>query len=129
MMNTTHILSRTLSTYAMFTSVKLMGDTSQDLLVDIANMELIAKCASDVLEFHHELIVKYGRGNNADLHYDQIMNMAEVKNAALLKEIDTVEDLNRNIEMMKAHSTALRSSISEAIEKVAKRTASGETIQ
>lgn len=131
MANVSSALSRTLSIYAMFNSQRLMGNTTGDLIIDICHLEMICKSCADVLQFHHELVERYGRGNNADLHYDQIINMVEVKNASMLKSISTVENLQSAIDTMRTAAKEFRSGVNEAFDSIVKtgKTATGETIQ
>jgi len=36
--------------------------------------ECILKACLHILNFHHSIVSQYGRGNNADMHYDRIIN-------------------------------------------------------
>lgn len=96
MANITYKLTSMMSAHISLTTFAITSKAStRDDMVSIGTLEMLCKTAASVLEFHYELIVKYGRGNNADLHYDQIMNMMELKVGEMVAEASTPEKFDK----------------------------------
>lgn len=73
---------------------KFDSDIPEDLkqYTIMIELDIAARAYSQIIRCHHDIVQRYGRGNNADLHYDMIYNMIQSQCLRLLEEIKKVPD-------------------------------------